>query len=257
MYKALQIVCLLLCLLAQSAYADVPTLQWELLRSIPRLPDHFTQGLVYADNQLFESTGHYGRSRLVAYDAGTLQMQKQIPLRADIFGEGLTYLNRKLYQLSWKSREIFVYDTALNLLHTLRINSDGWGLTTDGKSLILSDGSDTLQFLNPDNGRLLRTIKITDTTSQYWKDINELEWVDNKILANIWHRNIILVIDSRSGQVTGQFDLEKLSLDISQHMPSRNGEQVLNGMAWNTGTRTLLVTGKDWPLWFELKIPLH
>lgn len=257
MHKAIQILRLLLCLLAQSAHADAPTLQWELLRSIPRLPDHFTQGLVYADNQLFESTGKYGQSRLVAYDAGTLQMQKEIPLRADVFGEGLTYINKKLYQSSWKSREIFVYDTAPNLLHTLRISSDSWGLTTDGKSLIMSDGSDTLQFLNPDDGQLLRTIKITDASGQHWKDINELEWVDGKILANIWHRNIILVIDSRSGQVAGQYNLEKLSQDISQHMPSRNAEQVLNGMAWNPGTQTLLVTGKDWPVWFELKIPLH
>lgn len=257
MHKASWFAWLLLYLLAQTARADVPTLQWTLLRSIPRLPYHFTQGLVYADNQLFESTGGYGRSRLIAYDDKTLVMNKQQFLRNDVFGEGLAFLNQQLYQASWKSREIFVYDTALNPLRTLHISGDSWGLTTDGHSLIMSDGSDTLQFLNPDNGQLLRAIKITDDSNQHWKDINELEWIDGKILANVWHRNIVLVIDGRSGRITGQYNLEKLSLDVSQHMPSRNGEQVLNGVAWNPGMHTLLVTGKDWPVWFELKITLH
>lgn len=246
-----------LCLLTQAAYADTPLLSWQLLKSTARAPDHFTQGLVYADQQLFESTGHYGQSRLIAYNAKTLDMQKQVFLRANVFGEGLSYLNGKLYQASWKSREIFVYDTALNSMHTLKINNDGWGLTTDGKSLIMSDGSDTLYFLDAATGKTLRTIVVTDSTGLHWKNINELEWVDGHILANVWHSNNVLVIDSNSGRITGQYDFEKLSQDVSQHIPARNNEQVLNGLAWNPQKQTLLATGKDWPLWFELKIQLH
>lgn len=236
------------------AHADTPVLSWQLLNSTTRAPDHFTQGLVYADQQLFESTGHYGQSRLIAYNAQTLDMQKQVFLRADVFGEGLTYLNGKLYQASWKSREIFVYDTALTSLQTLKINSDSWGLTTDGHSLIMSDGSDTLRFLDPATGKTLRTMTVTDNAGWHWKGINELEWINGKILANVWHRNIVLVIDGNSGLVTGQYDLENLSENISQHMPTRTPEQVLNGMAWNARSKTLLVTGKDWPMWFEISL---
>lgn len=248
---------LLLCLLAQTVTADTPVLPWQLVRSIPRPPAHFTQGLVYADQQLFESTGRYGQSRLIAYEAKTLEMQKQHVLRADIFGEGLTFLNGKLYQASWKSHEIFVYDTALNLLQTRRINGASWGLTSDGHSLIMSDGTDTLQFLDPDTGKTLRSIHVIDDSGKPWKDINELEWIDGHILANVWHHNTLLVIDGSSGHITAQYDLEKLSIEASKHMPSRDSEQVLNGMAWSPETHTLLVTGKDWPLWFELKITLH
>ena len=244
-------------LLTSAAHADTPILSWQLLNSTTRAPDHFTQGLAYADQQLFESTGHYGQSRLIAYNAQTLEIQKQIFLRADVFGEGLTYLNGKLYQASWKSREIFVYDTELNSLQTLKIDSDSWGLTTDGTSLIMSNGSDTLYFLDSATGKILRSIVVTDNTGRHWKNINELEWIDGNILANIWHRNTVLVIDGNTGRITGQYNFEKLSQYVSQHMPARDSEQVLNGLAWNPQTQTLLVTGKDWPLWFELKIQLH
>lgn len=257
MHKVSRFAWLLLCLLAQTARADTPTLQWTLLRSIPRLPDHFTQGLVYGDNQLFESTGRYGQSRLIAYSAGTLDIQKQYFLRADVFGEGLTFLDRKLYQASWKSREIFIYDTALHPLRTLNVDGDGWGLTSDDHSLIMSDGSDTLRFLDPTSGKILRTMTVIDDTGRHWQDINELEWIDGKILANVWHSDTVLVIDGSNGRVTGQYQFGKLSADVSQRMPMRDQEQVLNGMAWNPGTHTLLVTGKDWPVWFELKITLH
>ncbi len=243
-----------LCLLKQTAYAGTPLLSWHLLNSTARAPDHFTQGLVYADQQLFESTGHYGQSRLIAYNAKTLDMQKQIFLRDNVFGEGLTYLNGKLYQASWKSHEIFVYDTALNSMRTLKINNDSWGLTTDGTSLIMSNGSDTLYFLDPATGKTLRTIVVADNTGLHWKDINELEWINGNILANVWHSNTVLVIDSNSGRITGQYNFEKLSQDVLQRMPARNSEQVLNGLAWNPQTQTLLVTGKDWPLWFEISL---
>lgn len=256
-YKLLGLTWLCLCSLTVSAHADTPTLDWQLLRTISRAPNHFTQGLVYADQQLFESTGRFGQSQIIAYDANTLTIQKQHVLREDVFGEGLTYLNKQLYQSSWKSREIFVYDTNLQPLKTLQINGDSWGLTTDGRSIIMSDGSDTLRFLDPHNGKTVRTLVVTDGAGQPLKDINELEWVNGDILANVWHRDNVLVIDSKTGRLKGQFNFEKLSGELVRYMPFHDGEQVLNGLAWNPATNSLLLTGKDWPVWFEIKITLH
>ncbi len=245
---------LLFSCLAQLARADVPTLHWQLLHSTPRLPEHFTEGLVYAGSQLFESTGRYGQSRLIAYDAVSLQMQQQVFLPSDIFAEGLTVLNGKLYQSSWKSREIFVYDLQMKRLQTLHITGDSWGLTTDGKLLIMSDGSNTLQFLDPGDGHLLRTLTVSDDSNVALHDINELEWLDGDILANVWHRDTVLRIDSKTGRVKGQYNLEKLAPELRKSMPTRNGEQVLNGLAWNPHTQALLVTGKDWPVWFAIRL---
>jgi glutamine cyclotransferase len=229
-------------------------LPWQLLHTTPRLPEHFTEGLAYAGPQLFESTGRYGQSRLIAYDAVSLQMQQQVFLPANIFAEGLTFLNGKLYQSSWKSREIFVYDTQMKLLQTLHITGDSWGLTTDGQQLIMSDGSDTLQFLDPVDGHLLRTLTVSDGSKTPIRDINELEWLDGDILANVWHRDNVLRIDSKTGRVKGQYNLEKLVPELRKTMPVRNGEQVLNGLAWNPHTQSLLVTGKDWPVWFAIRL---
>lgn len=256
MHKTCRLLLLALLLSVQAAVAEVPELRWQLLRTIPRLPNHFTQGLVYAGPQLFESTGRYGQSRLIAYDAASLQMQKQHFLPADIFAEGLTYLDGKLYQSSWKSQEIFVYDTKLTQLKTLQIGGDSWGLTTDGQSLVMSDGTATLQFLDPASGQRQRALTVTDSQGNPWRDINELEWVDGHILANVWHRDTVLLIDGHSGRIQGQYNLEKLAPELRKHMPFRDGEQVLNGMAWQPRHKTLLVTGKDWPVWFEIGLTL-
>jgi glutamine cyclotransferase len=257
MRKIFPLLSLILCLLVQVVYADTPVLAWKLVRSIPKPPNHFTQGMVYADKQLFESAGRYGQSSLTAYDADSLLIQKKLSLKADIFAEGITFLNGKLYQSSWKSREIFVYDTRMTLLQTLRIETDSWGLTTDGHALIMGDGSNTLQFLDPATGKRLRTMTVTDDRLQTWNEINELEWIDGNILANVWHRDIVLLIDGKTGRIKGQYNLEKLSPELARLMPARDGEQVLNGLAWNPQKNTLLVTGKDWPVWFELEITLH
>lgn len=257
MRRQLLLALLLSLVLLPTAYAEVPALSWQLLRTIPRLPNHFTQGLVFVDKQLFESTGRYGQSRLIAYDAATLQLQQQHFLRSDVFAEGLTFLNGRLYQGSWKSREIFVYDTRLQPLQTLAIAGDSWGLTTDGKVLIMSDGSPLLQLLDPATAQVLRTLTVRDASGTVWRDLNELEWVDGRILANVWHRDTVLVIDSQSGLVHARYDFSGLAPELRKHMPARNSEQVLNGMAWNPATKTLLVTGKDWPVWFELQLTLH
>ncbi len=234
----------------------VPTLAWTFLRSQPRASEHFTQGLVYAESQLFESTGKYEHSAVFAYHATTLQETHRRPLANNVFGEGLTYLHGKLYQASWRSHVIFVYDTQLRLLKTLPLRGEGWGLTTNGSALILSDGSNQLHFLDPDTGALQRTLTVNDHSDTLWSQLNELEWVDGHILANIWHSNNVLLIDSNDGRVKGRYDFSRLSETISQQMQHRTPEDVLNGMAWRTSDRTLLVTGKNWPLWFFVQLTM-
>lgn len=226
-------------------------LSWSLVQTTPRALNHFTQGLVYTNQQLFESTGRYGQSAVIAYDTATLTQQKKYALPADIFGEGLTLLHGKLYQVSWQAQKMFVYDTTLQLLQTLPIQGEGWGLTTDGTALILSNGSNTLQFLEPRTGKTQRTLAIRDPKTS-WKNINELEWINGYILANVWLSNIVLLIDGNTGAVAGYYDFSALSAMIK----NKGTEDVLNGLAWNAATHTLLVTGKNWPLWFSVKIQL-
>ncbi len=230
---------------------STPSLSWSLLRTIPRESQHFTQGLVYADQQLFESTGRYGQSVVIAYDATTFTEQRRKKLSADIFGEGLTFLHGRLYQLSWKSQQLFVYNAALQLLQTLPIQGEGWGLTTDGSSLIMSNGSNTLQFLDPQTGKIQHALPVSDT-EKIWTQINELEWIDGYILANIWISNTVLLIDAKTGRVAGNYDFSMLDNAVK----NKSADDVLNGLAWNPSTQTLLVTGKNWPLWFEVHINL-
>ncbi|MEZ5494046.1 MAG: glutaminyl-peptide cyclotransferase [Pseudomonadales bacterium] len=189
--------------------------------------------------------------RCIAYDAATLTQQKKHALPADIFGEGLTFLNGKLYQLSWKAQKLFIYDTALQLQQTLPITGEGWGLTSDGRALILSNGSNTLQWLDPHTGKLLHALPVLDS-EKTWTQINELEWINGYILANIWLSNTVLVIDAKTGQVAGYYDFSALSATAN----NKQTEDVLNGLAWNAATQMLLVTGKNWPLWFRIKIQL-
>ncbi|HQQ62020.1 MAG TPA: glutaminyl-peptide cyclotransferase [Pseudomonadales bacterium] len=236
------------------ARADVPLLQWQLLRTMPREPEHFTEGLVFAGGQLFESTGGVGQSRLFAFDAENFSEKNHVLLPPNDFGEGLAYLDNTLYQLTWQNREVRVYDMALHLQRVLPFDVEGWGLTSDGKQLVSSDGSDQLVFRDAKKLLPLRAVTVVDAEGQHRDNLNELEWVDGKILANVWHRDVVLVINPDNGRVLGQYDFEKLSQAAQKQMPARNGDQVLNGLAWNPATQTLLVTGKDWPMWFEVRL---
>jgi len=243
---------LLLATLSVSTRAQAAEqLPWALAQTTAREANHSTQGLVYAEQTLFESTGRYGQSAVFAYDAATLTQQKKLTLPADIFGEGLTFLNGQLYQLSWKAQKLFVYDTALQLLQTLPVAGEGWGLTTDGRTLILSNGSNTLQWLDPHTGKVLHALPVLDA-GKTWTQINELEWINGYILANIWLSNTVLVIDAKTGRVAGYYDFSALNATASD----KQIENVLNGLAWDAATQTLLVTGKNWPLWFRVKIQL-
>jgi glutamine cyclotransferase len=245
---------LLLSLTTLHAAADTQQpLPWTLLRTIPRTHHHFTQGLVFSSDTLLESTGRYGQSAIYLYDKKTLQVQKKYALPVDVFGEGLTVLQEKIYQASWQSQQLFVYNSHLQPLKTLPLQGEGWGLTSDGTALILSDGSDTLQYLDPVTGKPLHSLRVKDSQKP-WNFLNELEWIDGYIFANVWHSNTVLCIDSQNGNVIGIYDFSTLSTTASKLMPQRESEDVLNGLAWQSSSKTLWVTGKNWPVWFEVKI---
>ena len=233
-------------------------LEYNVVKSSPHDRGAFTQGLILRDGFFYESTGLNGRSsvRKVKPETGEVVQHETVP--REYFAEGLTDWKGKLIQLTWQSGKAFVYDLkTFKREGEFAYSGEGWGITHDDKRLIMSDGSDTLQFIDTGNGKTRRTLAVKDSSGRHWKDINELEWIDGNILANVWHQNTVLLIDGQSGLVKGQYDLGKLAQDASQHMPSRENEQVLNGIAWNPASHTLLVTGKDWPVWFELKITLH
>lgn len=231
-----------------------PLLSYSLLAEQPREARHFTQGLVYDRDFLYESTGKYGQSALHVYHKKDLSLATSRTLNNDQFAEGITVLNEKLYQLEWRAGLMHVYTLALEPLQTLPIASEGWGLTTDGMQLLLSDGTGTISFLDPDTAKVKKTIHVTDRQGKSWQNLNELEWVNGVLLANVWHQDVVLAIDPANGSVIGQYDFSALAQRAGKAMSFRDGEQVTNGLAWDASTQTLLITGKDWPRWFTVKL---
>ena len=227
----------------------IPVLSVAVTKTFPHDPHAFTQGLEYYDGFLYESTGLKGKSSLrkVAIDTG--QVLRSVSLPPQYFGEGLTIFHGKIYQLTWLSKTGFIYD-----LQTFRktgefhYESEGWGLTHDEQSLILSDGSNVLQFIDPTTFQVQRRLEVY-AGGEAVPNLNELEYVNGQIYANIWHSNRIARIDPHSGEVLAWIDLQKISTE-EQHGP----EDVLNGIAYDRERDRLFVTGKDWPNLFQIKI---
>jgi glutamine cyclotransferase len=215
----------------------------------PHDPNAFTQGLVVHDGMLLEGTGQYGRSSLrrVAIETGEIELQQ--PLNAAYFGEGITVLGDRVYQLTWKSHTGFVYDVdTFALERTFKFPSEGWGLTTDGKLLVQSDGTAMLRYLDPETFAVVRTLTVRDGDRPIER-LNELEWVDGEIWSNVWYDDRIARIDPDTGTLIAWIDLSNL-LPPSE----RGGEDVLNGIAYDPTSKRLFVTGKDWPKLFEIEV---
>jgi glutaminyl-peptide cyclotransferase len=216
----------------------------------PHDPKAFTQGLVYAGGVLYESTGRYGRSsaRRVELKSGVAKVIRS--LAPQYFGEGLTAFGGRLIQLTWRSGTGFVYTAGdLRPTGTFRYATDGWGLTHDGTHLIMSDGSATLYFLDPDGFSEVRRIQVRDHRGAV-ENLNELEYIGGDIFANVWRSSHILRIDAASGRVTGFIDLSAL-VDQMSRVPSTD---VLNGIAHIPGSARLLVTGKLWPKLYAIDL---
>jgi glutamine cyclotransferase len=246
-------VAVLAALLGWRFVADIGVRATRTVRVIAAYPhdsNAFTQGLVVYEGSFLESTGQYGASSLRRVDIQTGRVEHLVPLDAMYFGEGLAVLGDRAYQLTWQNGVAFVYDArTLAAERTVRYTGEGWGLTTDGTHLILSDGTSALRFLNPETLSVVRQLTVTDAEIPVVQ-INELEYVEGEIWANIWHSDRIARIAPDSGEVLGWIDLS--SLYPRTERPGQ--EDVLNGIAYDAAAERLFVTGKNWPQLFELEI---
>jgi glutamine cyclotransferase len=236
---------------AVAADATAPSrIEYRVVATYPHDRNAFTQGLVYAGGALYESTGLYGRSSLRRVELKSGKPELIRPLAAQYFGEGLTAFGERLIQLTWRSGMAFVYARAdLRPRGAFRYATDGWGLTQDGEHLIMSDGSATLYFLDPDRFTEVRRIRVRDHRGPV-KFLNELEFVGGDIFANVWQSPRIVRIDAVSGRVTGIIDLSAL-VDRTRRDPSTD---VLNGIAYIPGSGRLLITGKLWPRLYAIEL---
>ena len=223
---------------------------YRIVNAWPHDSNAFTQGLVYADGHLYESTGLRGQSSLRMVDLESGRVLQQQPVSSQYFAEGLAVWDSTLVQLTWQTHVALVYDRfSFRLLRTFPYQGEGWGLTHDGKSLILSDGTSNLRFFDPVTFRQLRQITVKDHGKPVI-ELNELEYVHGQIYANVWHSDRIARISPATGKVLGWIDLRGL-LPAAEHS---SPEAVLNGIAYDAANDRLFVTGKLWPKLFEIKV---
>jgi glutamine cyclotransferase len=232
------------------ANQPAPIYGYEVVHVWAHDPNAFTQGLVFSDGKLLESTGQEGHSSLRRVELETGKVLQQVEVPEPYFAEGVTLLKGKIYQLTWQHQLGFIYDAwTFEKIGKFNYQGEGWGLANDGQSLILSDGSNRIRFLDPDNFQVRKTIAVLDGNIPVM-EINELEYVQDEIYANIWHADRIARIDPRSGRVVGWVDLTGLLPREDVH----DEEAVLNGIAYDDAAGRLFVTGKLWPKLFEIRV---
>lgn len=235
---------------SSSAWGEAQVYDARVVDQKPFERRNFVQGLEIHDDLLMVSSGHYYRSALRLYDWPDMSLREDIPLPKEIFAEGLTRLGDRLYILTWRARRMLVYDAvSFEFLGNAGIPGEGWGITHHGSQIYYSDGSDRLFTVDGKAGGKLSIIKVT-LNGKPLTQINELEWVDGEIWANVWQRDIIVRIDPSSGVVTGVIHLENLLAD-----DDRDGtEDVLNGIARDPTNGDIWVTGKRWPWLFKIAL---
>ena len=249
---------LALCLFVSSAASAQTKYTYRVVHAYPHDSNAFSQGLVYLNGHLYESTGLKGRSSLREEDLESGRILKYQAIPSRYFGEGLTNWGNTLVQLTWQAHTALVYDlNTFRFLRSYQYPYEGWGLAQDGKNLILSDGSSKLYFLDPTTFHEVRRITVTDHGSPV-DQLNDLEYIHGEIYANIWHQNRIARIAPATGNIVGWIDLTGLLPPGSVTDP----EAVLNGIAYDSVHDRLFVTGKLWPKIFEIKLvpegaPVH
>jgi len=239
---------------SQSGGRSLPITPVRVVASFPHDAGAFTQGLVIEDGILFEGTGKYGASSLRRIDLQTGQVEQKILLNRNYFGEGITIVGDQIYQLTWKGKTCVIYNKAdLSYVGTKPYRwkraGEGWGITTDGKVLYISDGSYNIFVVDPETLKEIRRFRIKDGR-QMLKKINELEYVRGELLANVWYSDLIARIDPEKGELVGW-------LDCSGVYPARtrpDREHVLNGIAYDAKADRLFITGKNWPKLYEITI---
>ena len=232
-------------------------LSYQVIRSYPHDTGSFTQGLVMYEGDLYESTGNPDNLSNNGAWIGKVNLQtgiaeKKALLPADIFGEGITILNDKVYRLTWQNQKAFVYQFPdLKPLRECFYQGEGWGITHDGRQLIMSNGSNVLSFRDPDQFKETKSISVQDPSGMK-NNLNELELINGFVFANVWQTRQILKIDTATGNVAGILDLS----DLIVKYPELNAPptDVLNGIAWDSTKQELYITGKKWPKIFVLKL---
>ena len=227
----------------------IPILSAAVVKTFPHDPHAFTQGLEFFGGYLYESTGRQRQSTLRQVAIETGKVVRSVKLPGESFGEGLTIFHGKIYQLTWLDKKGFVYDLrTFRKLGEFSYNAEGWGLTHDDTSLILSDGTNRLQYIDPTSFQITKTLEVF-AGSEAVTNLNELEFIRGEIWANIWHSNRIAKIDPKLGQVTAWIDLTAIA-----EGEAREQEDVLNGIAWDPSRQRLFVTGKNWSKLFEIAV---
>lgn len=233
--------------------SSTPRVSARAIRSWPHDTTAYTQGLAIYRGRLLESTGRLGESELRELDRATGAVRRRVPLPADEFGEGIAVVANRVYQLTWQNHRGHVYDAAtLTPIDTFAYSGEGWGLATDGRLLYLSDGSSRVRVIDPAGFRTLRTIQVREADSTVWM-VNELEWVRGELWANVYETEFIARIDPSSGRIVGWIDVGNLLTSPQQRDVSARGG-VPNGIAFDSDSNTLLVTGKLWPRLFEIDV---
>lgn len=234
--------------LSTLAQAAPPVQGYRVVASYPHDPGAFTQGLFFHDGFLYEGTGLHGRSSIRKVELETGRIVQAVELPEEFFGEGITVWGDRLIAITWQEQTAFVLDLkTFKLWRKFSYTGEGWGLTQNGRELIMSDGSADLRFLDPQNFRELRRLRVT-AGGKPVAQLNELEWVDGEIYANVWQSDRIARIDPKTGHVKAWINLAGL-------LPQRNGsDDVLNGIAYDAKRKRLFVTGKLWPRLFEIAL---
>lgn len=250
---------------------SIPVYSYEVVKSYPHDPKAFTQGLIFRDGFLYEGTGEEGESTLRKVEIATGKVVQKHDLSEEIFGEGITAIGDKIYQISWRDGMAWEYNLVdFKLLREMQYTGEGWGLTTDGTQLIMSDGTHLLKFIDPQTFKTTRTVPVMQDSGKPLYLLNELEWVKGEIWANVWHSeetetgttqgrmpnlgkpNIIARIDPANGRVVGWIDLAGISPDDQDE--DREHENTLNGIAYDEASDRIFVTGKNWKKLFEIKL---
>jgi glutaminyl-peptide cyclotransferase len=240
-----------LCLPALAGAQSLRPVQPAVVATYPHDPGAFTQGLFVHEGELYESTGLIGASSLRHIDLESGNVERIVPIDPPHFGEGATRVGDRIFMLTWVSGTGFVFDAdSFEPAGRFSYEGEGWGLTWDGNHLVMSDGSARLRLIDPDDFTLSGTIDVT-LNGRPVRRLNELEWVDGEIWANIWQTRMIVRIDPQNGQVTGLIDLSSLVPAALNGDP----EAVANGIAWNAQTGQIFVTGKLWPVLYEIRLP--
>ena len=258
MFRHPHLLAFFLCSVAASIIARAPTSRhadgYQVVQIYPHDSQAFTQGLIYVDGHLYESTGLNGSSSIRMVDLSTGQVLQQFDLPREYFGEGLTDWGSNLIQLTWKAHTGFVYDRfSFSLLRTFRYEGEGWGLTHDKTQLIMSDGTSYLRFLDPNSFKETRRIRVSDETGHPVEKLNELEYLHGEVYANIWQTDEIVRISPRTGKVLGRIDLS----GVIDKRELESPDAVMNGIAYDSIGGRLFVTGKLWPKLFAIRVMAH